>query len=203
MEFSLQPKGEKKIWKVLELDIPGALREGNDRWCSWDLTPHPEPQRRWGRLWWLLLVMGLVCLWVDQGGYVALSWFTCHQVWVIGDLHAASNTRTTGPWNHMTPGQGAASEVALTPSNLKLWSQDCDYNSFDDKMTVNNYSTVSILFFNLIDTLINIVYQYKWYAFTSALVIFVEGSALCAFKTSGIPTKERKGIGFRLFDVCN
>lgn len=67
IEFSLQPE-EKKIWKILELDIPGTLREGNGRCCPWDLTCPPEPPRGWGRLWWLLMVVGLVCL--SRSGWV-------------------------------------------------------------------------------------------------------------------------------------
>lgn len=125
---------------------------------------------------------------VADGGRIGLSLSRSGWVCPFVMAHLSPGVSNWGParclqyhGNHVTPGQGAASEVALTPSNLKLWSQDRDYNSFDDKMTVNNYSTVSILFFNLIGILINIVYQYKWYAFTSTLVIFVEGSALWAF----------------------
>ena len=63
--------------------------------------------------------------------------------------------------------------------------------SLDYKMTVNNESIVSVLSYNFIDTLTE-VFQYKRCVFTSVLVTFVEGSALWAFQTPRISTKERR-----------
>lgn len=61
--------------------------------------------------------------------------------------------------------------------------------SFDDKMTVNKWSAVSISFYNLIDVLINIVDHCKWCAFTSILVIVVGGSVLWTFVSPRNPNK--------------
>lgn len=138
----------------------------------------------------------------DQGGEVALAEMTPQQVWVTEELRAAPGTRSEA--------QGASSHrpgMTFRGDTWPLPASGCDLRtmtalcSFDDKMTVNNWSIVSISLYNLIDPLINIVYHCKWCAFTSMLVTSVEGRTLWASPSPRNPNKRERRNWFQ-FDWC-